>query len=634
MKNESLLKSTVRQAESIFRYEDVEFLLDIWGLWKKKKPKFDKDGVQIIVVDPKDAKDYKISDPIMVTARLCNHETQYPFAIPSPDLHLLISFMTQEKEIKEIHFAKRVIGQSSSLINDLIGHGFYVDLTHKRQLINFLNKLNPQEKLFYVAKPGWTSRLDAFVFPTKTISWDRKTTDTLKLLNYNKKFDASGSFKKWQKHVVKPCVEYPLFAFALATAFTPPLLRLVNMDSFCVNLYGESSKGKTTALQVAASVWGCGSEPSKADSYVYNWNATGNALNYLAAGSNDVLLAMDELGSFRNESLGQVVYALSGGKSRKGMKADNKARDDLTWNMLLLSTSEVSGRQRMEEDGRVYTGQLNRFIDIPVNQLKTKCDANLVDALKKSCSEYYGWAGLQLIKSITQHSDDKDDLIRKIAERHEENYQYLLKEAESLLTNSDELTSELKRSIKRFALIFTAAKLIARGNILDLYEANPAVNDQNFDKDDQDYQDYVTAFTQADSDVRETLLEVFRVWLKNINQEPRSISDRIVASIRNYLMANQAKFIKTTGNKKLPALIVGYYHKRKKLFLLTDDTFAKACHGFSVNESAKVLDSASVKLLHKHGDEQRFKACFSVQSINGQKKTRLYAIEAKILSED
>ena len=360
------------------------------------------------------------------------------------------------------------------------------------------------------------------------------------------------------------------------------------------------------------------------------------------------ILTVGQLGSFRNESLGQVVYALSGGKSRKGMKADNTARDDLAWNMILLSTSEVSGRQKMEEEsGRVYTGQLNRFIDIPVNEKEIAgvFNAELADQLKKNCAAYFGVAGIEFIESIIEYTKykntlivnelnesandytfNKNDLIDKIVERHEASYQLLLEEA-SKFRSGDELSSELKRSIKRFALIFTAAKLIATGNIAALFDVDP--NIESFDKDSKVYKDYEANFKNADIQLRTTLMKVFHAWLNNLNLAPRSIHDRIITSIRNYLFTNQAKFIDSANNKKIPSSIIGYYHKKKRLFLLTDETFAKACHGFSILESAKELDKAN--LLHKQ--DTRHKSYFYVYSINGQKNIRFYAIKDEILLE-
>mgnify|MGYP000002162394 CR=1 FL=1 len=104
----------------------------------------------------------------------------------------------------------------------------------------------------------------------------------------------------------------------------------------------------------------------------------------------------------------------------------------------------------------------------------------------------------------------------------------------------------------------------------------------------------------------------------------------MVSSIRNYLLANQARFV-ATDQKKLPRTIIGYFHKRKKLFLLTDDTFFKACKGFSVVESAKELKRQ--KLLHSQ-DAKRHKAKFNVESMEGKIAIHFYAISADILKED
>lgn len=634
-------------------YQDKDFYLNFDFLYRKLTNK----KVDEPLTEDVEKTLLKISWPIMVSAYLDNYETRIT-KTHSSDKYLAITFLTTNKitnmevdddpkkvidpKIKvnvkiEITVPRRVLNQPNSFINDLIGYGFYINLSEKKWFIEYLSRQIPEVSMLYVTKPGWTSDLKAFVLQDKVISKDDNLKENLKLINPTNKFGKLNEYQDWQEHVVKPAIKYPLFAFALATAFTPILLRFVKMDSFCVNLYGESSKGKTTALQVASTVWGSGSDPSQPDSYIHNWNATGNALNYLAAGSNDVLLAIDELGSFSNGSLGQVAYDMSGGTSRKGMKANNQLRDDLTWNTVLLSSSEVSGRQKMEEEGRVYTGQLNRFIDIPVNDLEItdadvqeKITAELSDALKDSCSKYYGTAGLELITTITDYSAGIDDLTNKIKERHKCNLDYLLVLDE---VKSINLTAELKRSINRFALIFTAGQLIASGNIVALFEPelDPEIDYTTIDEASPEYKATLSLAIQAHSALRITLKKVFVAWLKGLNQEPRSSSERILATIEEFIFANQSKFIVIEKKvKDLPFSGFGYYHKTKKLFLLTDATFTKACHGFSATESAKAL--RDVGLLHTQ-DFKRLKSYFNVGTVAGVKERRFYAIKEEILKE-
>ena len=70
------------------------------------------------------------------------------------------------------------------------------------------------------------------------------------------------------------------------------LLHLAGLEGGGLNLFGQSSRGKTTCLQAAASVWGRGATPG----YVRAWRATANELEGAAAQSTDTFMVLDELG--------------------------------------------------------------------------------------------------------------------------------------------------------------------------------------------------------------------------------------------------------------------------------------------------------------------------------------------------
>lgn len=69
-------------------------------------------------------------------------------------------------------------------------------------------------------------------------------------------FAVSGTLEEWQEHIGKLCVGNPLLIFCVSMAFASPLLYLLDEENGGFNLMGESSIGKTTALKVAASVFG------------------------------------------------------------------------------------------------------------------------------------------------------------------------------------------------------------------------------------------------------------------------------------------------------------------------------------------------------------------------------------------
>ncbi len=81
----------------------------------------------------------------------------------------------------------------------------------------------------------------------------------------------------------------------VATALSSPLLRLLNADSFGVHLFDSSSKGKTTTLNIANSIFG---NPSLID---LSWNMTPTALNNEASSRNDGFITLDELGQAKKD---------------------------------------------------------------------------------------------------------------------------------------------------------------------------------------------------------------------------------------------------------------------------------------------------------------------------------------------
>ena len=83
---------------------------------------------------------------------------------------------------------------------------------------------------------------------------------------------------------------------AACCAFAAPLLGPLGEQGRSFHLHGKSSSGKTTALRVAASVWG-GEAGTGALGYVRQWRATGNGVEGLAQAHSDTLLAMDEIGT-------------------------------------------------------------------------------------------------------------------------------------------------------------------------------------------------------------------------------------------------------------------------------------------------------------------------------------------------
>lgn len=126
-----------------------------------------------------------------------------------------------------------------------------------------------------------------------------------------------------------------------------------------MRLVGNSSSGKTTCLNVAASVFG-------SPEYVVTWKATDNALENVAFKHNDALLILDELSEISPSKAGEVAYMLANGQGKKRLDKNCNARETWAWRLIFLSSGEVDLASHMAEESKTSkAGQKIRLLNIP-----------------------------------------------------------------------------------------------------------------------------------------------------------------------------------------------------------------------------------------------------------------------------
>lgn len=131
--------------------------------------------------------------------------------------------------------------------------------------------------------------------------------------------------------------------FALCSAAASTVLAYLNMTaklpvaSFGVSLVGTSSTGKTTALQLAASLY---SSPD--DESVYSgFYGTSNALIYMLGRHHGVPLCYDESTIENNINKASFVYAFAGGQGKLRLNQQNQLKEHDKWLCTCLFSSET-----------------------------------------------------------------------------------------------------------------------------------------------------------------------------------------------------------------------------------------------------------------------------------------------------
>lgn len=252
-------------------------------------------------------------------------------------------------------------GDGAELRARLLDAGLFITANKRsREKLNeYVLSAEPARRVLCVNQLGWHD--GAFVLPDAVIS--QEPAD-IRLQNVDRaahKYKVSGTLAEWQNNIARYCVGNPRLMFAVSTAFAAALLPIAEEPSGGFHLRGLSSTGKTTALQIAGSVWG----GDQRKGFLETWRATANGLEAVAELHNNALLCLDEISQINPQELGETIYCLSNGFGKSRMHKDTKARRKIEWQLLFLSSGEKSLSEMMQGTGqRSFGGQEARFVDL------------------------------------------------------------------------------------------------------------------------------------------------------------------------------------------------------------------------------------------------------------------------------
>jgi uncharacterized protein (DUF927 family) len=267
---------------------------------------------------------------------------------------------------------------------------------------------------------------------------------------------ATGTVDDWRDKVAKLASGNTRLVFAISIALAGPLLELAGEDSGGFHYRGSSSTGKTTALRLAASVYG---EPNR---YVRTWRATTNGLEGTAAIHNDGLLILDEIHQADPLEAAEAAYMLANGQGKARASRTGSAREALTWRLLFLSSGEQSLAARLASIGKKATaGQEVRLADIPadagrgmgvVEELHgLPSSGDLVAALAEGIATAHGTVGREWLALVAR---DRPGLASELRS----NLDVVAHE----ITDGTDSGGQAFRVARRFALAAVAGDLATR----------------------------------------------------------------------------------------------------------------------------------------------------------------------------
>jgi uncharacterized protein (DUF927 family) len=328
----------------------------------------------------------------------------------------LLEFRTIHCEIKKICMKNKDLfaGLSQTILKDLAAAGLHINLeAPTKKILVYLNNYSPKRSVKTTCKSGWY--VNGFLTENGIITLEDREEDILLDTACGSTHVAvNGSADDWKENVGKLCRCNSRLILAASTAFAAPLLHVLDRPNFGIQLVGKSSAGKSTALYVAASVYG-------SRTYVKSWRATDNGLETVAFNHNDMLLILDELGEMTPQKIGATVYMLANGAGKTRSNTSGDAKQPKTWRIALLSAGEVDLNTHMASAGfTTMAGQNIRLLPVPAvpegqrglieNTHGFKTAAALVKHLLTATQRCYGAPLPEYVKFLIKNQEKiKDD---------------------------------------------------------------------------------------------------------------------------------------------------------------------------------------------------------------------------------
>lgn len=258
--------------------------------------------------------------------------------------------------------ARMLSGDGGEYRATLLNMGLRIATTPRARnlLTQYIQTRAPEEFASCTDRIGWHNGR-AFVLPRETIGDGAERIVFQSDNAVENTFQSKGTPEQWRDRVGALCEGNTRLVFAVACAFAGPLLRPAGMESGGFHYRGDSSSGKTTALKLAASVYG-------GASYLQRWRATDNALEAIAAQHSDCLLILDELAQIDPKTAGECAYMLANEQGKARATRTGTPRTRQAWRLLFLSAGELGLADHMAEGmKRTRTGQEVRMADIPAD---------------------------------------------------------------------------------------------------------------------------------------------------------------------------------------------------------------------------------------------------------------------------
>ena len=211
---------------------------------------------------------------------------------------------------------------------------------------------------------GWNSRdgkLEGFVFGGKlhTLTGARIAPNPDAVTS--KSYTPAGDIQPWinaAKLITNQ--KRPALDMILASSFAAPLVIFTNMRGLVMSCVGETGIGKSTALDIAQSVWG---HPARAKNKVSD---TENSVMNAAGELKSLPVYWDDMKLDDARKFNRMLFQSTYGSEKKRLDQRSKQKDFGTWSTIMVSTSNHSLMDLATQSSNIDAASLYRLFEVDV----------------------------------------------------------------------------------------------------------------------------------------------------------------------------------------------------------------------------------------------------------------------------
>lgn len=279
--------------------------------------------------------------------------------------------------------------------------GLWISPSADTKFEEMLNSLQPETHITLVNRPGWWE--GAFVNADGRVFG---ATSRTFILEDRTRGGVAGSLDQ-QLDAYRTALNSGVahFAMCVFAGTAGCICNYVGMNTPIMAFTGETSRGKTTGLVIAAAAWG---DPMPSKGCLDTLRATDNGLESVLERCSGRVSCLDEAKHMKGSVLQAVIFMIADGKGKSRMNADSTARPSKNWQTFALISSEVGIAEKIEADGDMAAGGLVRCADFDISDAPQLDRATMKEIEQVKMN--YGHTGPMAAQWLAEHASPEQVL--------------------------------------------------------------------------------------------------------------------------------------------------------------------------------------------------------------------------------